>query len=39
MVEELIDLRKNIIEGNYQEALIIIDELEEMGKQAILRNI
>jgi len=39
MTQELIDLRTNILEGRYADALIIIDELEEMGKQAILRNI
>ena len=39
MVQELIDLRQSIVEGRYQDALNIIDELEGMGKQAILRNI
>ncbi|MBD2483558.1 DUF29 family protein [Planktothrix sp. FACHB-1365] len=39
MVQELIDLRTCIEEQRYDEALIIIDELEGMGKQAILRNI
>lgn len=39
MVQELIDLRKNIIEGNYADALIIIDELELISKQAIYRKI
>ncbi len=39
MVQELIDLRQSIVEGRYQDALAIIDELEGMGKQAILRNI
>ena len=39
MVQELIDLRQSIIEGRYQDALDIVDELEGMGKQAILRNI
>ncbi|MBD2484104.1 DUF29 family protein [Planktothrix sp. FACHB-1365] len=39
MVQELIDLKTFIIEGRYQDALGIIDELEGMGKQAILRNI
>jgi len=39
MVQELIDLRQSIIEGRYQDALGIVDELEGMGKQAILRNI
>lgn len=39
MIQELIDLRQTIVEGRYQDALDIIDELEGMGKQAILRNI
>lgn len=39
MVQELIDLRQSILEGRYQDALDIVDELEGMGKQAILRNI
>lgn len=39
MVQELTDLRNCILEQRYQDALEIIDELEEMGKQAILRNI
>ena len=39
MVQELIELRQSIVEGRYQDALEIVDELEGMGKQAILRNI
>lgn len=39
MVQELSDLRQSIVEGRYQDALKIIDELEGMGKQAILRNL
>ena len=39
MVQELIDLRKNIIEGRYQEALKIIDELEEIEKQTTIIKI
>ncbi|MDY6783330.1 MAG: DUF29 family protein [Cyanobacteriota bacterium] len=39
MTQELIDLRQKILEGRYNEALISIDELEGMSKQAILRNI
>ncbi|HLO85086.1 MAG TPA: DUF29 family protein [Nostocaceae cyanobacterium] len=39
MTQELIDLRKSILEGRYTDALEIVDELEEMSKQAILRNI
>jgi hypothetical protein len=39
MTQELIDLRQSILDGRYQDALDIIDELEGMSKQAILRNI
>ncbi len=39
MVQELSDLRQSIVEGRCQDALDIVDELEGMGKQAILRNI
>ena len=35
MVQELIELRQSIVEGRYQDALEIVDELEAMGKQAI----
>ena len=39
MTQELIDLRKSILEGRYADALAIVDELEGMSRQAILRNI
>ncbi|HEY9296339.1 MAG TPA: DUF29 family protein, partial [Phormidium sp.] len=39
MTQELIDLRKSILEARYADALAIVDELEGMSKQAILRNI
>ncbi|MFM6004838.1 MAG: hypothetical protein ACKPB7_16470, partial [Sphaerospermopsis kisseleviana] len=39
MTQELIDLRNNILQGRYAEALEIVDELAGMSKQAILRNI
>jgi hypothetical protein len=39
MTQELIDLRQSILDGRYQDALDIIDELEGMSKQGILRNI
>ena len=39
MVQELIDLRQSIVEGRYKDALDIVNELEGMGKQAIIRNI
>lgn len=39
MSQELIDLRASILEGRYEDALAIVDELEGMSKQAILRNV
>lgn len=39
MTQELIDLRNSILEGRYADALVIVDELEGMSRQAILRNI
>jgi hypothetical protein len=39
MTQELIELRASIVEGRYADALALVDELEEMSKQAILRNI
>jgi hypothetical protein len=39
MTQELIDLRTSILEGRYADALAIVDDLEGMSKQAILRNI
>ncbi len=39
MTQELIDLRTCIQQGRYADALAIVDELEGMSKQAILRNI
>ncbi|NCJ07455.1 DUF29 family protein [Synechococcales cyanobacterium C] len=39
MTQELLDLRLSIVEGRYDDALEIVDELEEMSKQSILRNI
>ena len=39
MTQELIDLRTSILEGRYEDALAIVDELEGMSKQAVLRNI
>ncbi|MFM2063116.1 MAG: hypothetical protein RLZZ507_2786 [Cyanobacteriota bacterium] len=39
MTQELIDLRNCILEQRYTDALAIVDELEGMSKQAILRNI
>ena len=39
MTQELIELRQYINEGRYQDALEIIDDLEEMSKKAILEKI
>ncbi|MGK7905080.1 MAG: DUF29 family protein [Hormoscilla sp.] len=39
MTQELIDLRTSILEERYDDALLIVDELEGMSKKAILRNI
>ncbi len=39
MTQELTDLRRSILDGRYDDALLLVDELEGMGKQAILRNI
>ncbi|MCL1466430.1 DUF29 family protein [Argonema galeatum] len=39
MTQELIDLKTSIVEGRYTDALVIVDELEGMSKQAILRQI
>lgn len=39
MTWEPTDLRNRIIQGRYADALTIVDELEGMSKQAILRNI
>jgi hypothetical protein len=38
-MEELAQLRKLLIAGNMTEAIALIDELEEMGRKAIIRNI
>ncbi|MEA5514929.1 DUF29 family protein [Nodularia sp. UHCC 0506] len=39
MTQELTDLRNSILQERYADALAIVDELEGMSKQAILRNI
>ncbi|NEP58844.1 MAG: DUF29 domain-containing protein, partial [Symploca sp. SIO2G7] len=39
MTQELLDLKLSILEGRYEDALELVDELEQMSKQAILRNI
>ncbi|MBD2514530.1 DUF29 family protein [Nostoc sp. FACHB-973] len=39
MTQELIDLKKSILEGRYADALAIVDELEGMSKKAVLWQI
>ncbi|MGI8501892.1 MAG: DUF29 family protein [Hassallia sp.] len=39
MTQELVDLKNSILEGRYADALMILDELEGMSKQANLRQI
>jgi Domain of unknown function DUF29 len=39
MTQELIDLRNSILEGRYEDALAILDELEGMSKKDILLKI
>ena len=39
MTQELLELRSLLESGRYSEALAVVDELEDMSKQAILRNI
>ncbi len=39
MTQELIELRACIVEQRYDDALVILDELEGMSKQAILQNL
>ena len=39
MTQELIDLRNSILQGNYAEALAIVDELEGMSKKSNFRQI
>ncbi len=38
-MEELTELRNNIITGKYSDALAIIDELEEMSRRDVIRKI
>ncbi|MDB9315870.1 DUF29 family protein [Spirulina sp. CS-785/01] len=39
MIQELTALKKSILEQRYEDALALIDDLEGMSKQAIIRNI
>ncbi|HAG79958.1 MAG TPA: hypothetical protein DCL61_02040 [Cyanobacteria bacterium UBA12227] len=38
-MEELLELKKLILKGDNQGALLIVEELEEMGKQDIIKTI
>jgi hypothetical protein len=39
MTQELWDLRGSILEGRYEDALTIVDELDWMSRKGVLRNI
>ncbi len=39
MSQELAELRQTILNGRYDEALAMVDELEQMSRKAIIRNI
>ncbi len=39
MTQELWDLRKYILAGRYDDALVIVDELELMSRKSYIRNI
>jgi Domain of unknown function DUF29 len=39
MTQELTDLRTSILEGRYEDALALVDELDGMSRKAILRAI
>lgn len=39
MTHELVELREAIRQGRISEALYIVDELDDMGRRAIIRNI
>lgn len=39
MSQELVDLRISILQGRYQDALAIVDDMEEMSRKSILRKI
>ena len=39
MTQELLKLREHITNGQYHEALLIVDELDDMSRKAIIRNI
>ncbi|MEH2404880.1 DUF29 family protein [Nostoc sp.] len=39
MTQELWNLRKSILDGRYDDALVILDELELMSRKGYIRNI
>ncbi|MBG1269701.1 DUF29 family protein [Nostoc sp. WHI] len=39
MTQELWDLRKSILDGRYDDALVLVDELELMSRKSYIRNI
>ncbi len=39
MTQELWDLRQSILEGRYEDALVIVDELELMSRKSYIRTI
>ncbi len=39
MTQEFWDLRKSILDGRYDNALVIVDELELMSRKSYIRNI
>ena len=39
MTQELWDLRMSILDGRYEDALVIVDELEVMSRKSYIRNI
>ncbi|MEA5468097.1 DUF29 family protein [Spirulina sp. 06S082] len=39
MTQELVDLRTAILEGRYDEALVIVDDLEFMSRKSIVLNL
>ncbi|MCL6750498.1 hypothetical protein KBT16_05685 [Nostoc sp. CCCryo 231-06] len=38
MTQELWDLRKSILDGRYDDALVIVDDLELMSQKSYIRN-
>ncbi|MEM9274305.1 MAG: DUF29 family protein [Cyanobacteria bacterium P01_F01_bin.143] len=38
-MEEILELKQNLLSGNIDQALFIVEELEEMGRKSIIENI